>query len=239
MIGTAEGSEIRFAGRHEVNRGVLTGEEVSRLSFRKSNKVWVYVSGLGQYEEGGKVTRLGHSRSVNTCLALLGSGDPILREGAARDLGRLVGTTDVARAVSKLTPLLNDTSPFVRRGTAEGLGLIGSVEAFNALRDALATEKDATTKSYIEEAMGIAGAYALLNDSISQNIPLEQASDFVSKLIPKGEITDWTGMVITTRIAPRREQAMTALARHAASTADGWAAAARSLKGALDKLAAK
>ena len=83
--------------------------------------------------------------------------------------------------------------------------------------------------------MGIAAAYALLKDPIAETIPLGQANTYVSKLISKeGKIGDWQRMVITTRIAPRREQAMAALADLAASTDPDLSALAGRLKTALE-----
>ena len=202
--------------------------------------MWVYVSGLGQYEESSEVTRLGYDRTVESCLAMLESDDAILREGAARDLGRLAGTAAVGRSVSRLTQLLNDDmSPFVRRGAAEGLGLIGTVESFDSLHEALVTEQDVTTKSYIEEGLSITATFAVLDDPLAVNIPDEQAFPFFSKLVAEGKINDWKSIVIARRVEPRQDEAMAALAGLAASVDPDISKVAGVLKSALEKIGAK
>jgi len=230
MIGTGEGSEIRFAGKIETAQGVVTGDQKGRLCFRKSQGDWAYVCGLGQYEEDSTVTKLGHGRTVESCFDLLASDDPILREGGARDLGRLTPLDDARRVVPKLISLLADSVQFVRRGAIEGLGLIGTPEALEALNAALATELDETTKEYFEEARTIIGACAMLKVPGAAEGAINYAAANLGK---KDKIDDWISLVLSAKIADRKEEALKELAVFVASSTKQVAAAAGKLLKAL------
>ena len=219
-----DGSEIRFVDTYRTESAAFKGEADGRLVFRKSEGDWAYVCGLGQYEEEGTVTKLGHNRTVASCLELLKSDDAILREGGARDLGRLSTPEDAAKVVPRLIETLRDSSAFVRRGAIEGLGLIGTTEACAALQVELANERDETTKEYIEEALGFCAAYAVLRDPGAAAEPPEAGLDrLVGKpdAEDKGkeqELNDWVAVNLNRRIALRSQEAAHALEEASAST---------------------
>jgi tetratricopeptide (TPR) repeat protein len=173
---TSEGSEVRYEGRHTIATGTLFGEKTSPLCFRKAKEGWVYICGLGECVQDGKTNRLGYDRTVDSCLALLSTDDTILREGAARDLGRLAKKEDDSRVVPALTSLLNDSSDFVRRGAAEGLGLIGSQECYESLTNAFSRETNEQTKKFIEEALVICGGLVLAAEPSSARISDKDAA---------------------------------------------------------------
>lgn len=232
---TGEGSELRWVGSHRWERDSIQADPSSRLAFRNADGEWCYVCGLGECTFQGVTVLLGQDRTVESCLALLTSKDPILREGGARDLGRLSEAKDAEKVVSNLIPLLKDSSPFVRRGAAEGLGLVGSAAAFETLAKAKNKEKDKLTSEFIAEAMGFIGAYALLGDPTAIAIPLEQAATAVAPLCSKKkQLGAWHKMQIERRISLRTDEAMTALAKSANSKKIAIATAASNLKVSFD-----
>jgi len=219
-IGTGEGSEIRFVGTFETAQGKVTGDSASRLVFRKADGDWAYVCGLGQYEEAGNVTRLGYDRTIVSCLGLLKSDDPILREGAARDLGRLCTLRDAVRVVPRLIEMLKDSSASIRRGTIEALGLIGTADAASALQIALVEELDKTTKEFIEEALGFCAAYSILGESGAVAEPPEAGLDRLVRdsNTGKAKLNDWFTDNVGRRIATRPQEAAAALEKASGSS---------------------
>jgi hypothetical protein len=243
-VPTGEGSEIRFSGTHNLGDGELSVAKGSRVCLKKSQGKWVYVCGLGEYVAQGKTVRLGYNRTVDSCLTLLAKDDAILREGAARDLGRLTKPADVARVVPRLIALLKDTSPSLRRGAAEGLGLIGSQDAFAALNEALATETDKLTRGYLEEALAICGGIALVGDPLAAKMTDEEAADlFLGKSgsgkKDKTSEGGWKVEMLAVRIKPREADAMKKLADKAASSTVKVSEAASTLQEQLKKVESK
>lgn len=243
-IATGEGSEIRFSGKLSIGDGELTVAEGSRVCLKKSQGEWVYVCGLGEYVAGGKTYRLGYNRTIDSCLALLAKNDMILREGAARDLGRLTKPADVSRVVPKLVVLLKDSSPALRRGTAEGLGLIGSQDAFAALKEALATETDKLTIEYLEEALAICGGIALVGDPLAAKMTDDEAADLFlgkshSEKKDKTSKGGWKVEMLAARIKLREADAMKTLTDKAASHATKVSEAASTVQAQLKKAESK
>jgi hypothetical protein len=182
-----EGSELRFMGTRSAPGITITTEPGVRLCFRKTKEGWVYLSGLGRIDygdygttaqvlrgfgtndpgtpgaRGPKTLRLGYDRTVASCLKALSSDDPSVREGNARDLGRLAAAQETADVTPKLAMLLKDGAPAVRRGAAEALGLLGVPAGIPALREAAASEADKTTKAYFQEALAVYGGTALFD----------------------------------------------------------------------------
>jgi hypothetical protein len=208
MIGTGEGSEIRFIGRFRTDYGLIRGERDTRLAFRKVFGGWRYVSGRGEYKEEYKVIRLGHNRTVDSCLDLLNSEDPIFREGAARDLGRLCTDKDYDRVVPQLAAMLRDSSIHIRRGAIEGLGLIGTSEATVLLLAAYEEETDHTTKGYFEEALGFCAAYSIMNE---QDAPAEPPAVGLERLLRNGKLGNWVTDNLKRRITDRQQEVSIAL----------------------------
>lgn len=213
MIATGEGSEIRFAGRIEIADGELSVAKGSRVALKKSKGDWVYVCGLGEYVADGKTNRLGYNRTVDSCLALLAAGDVVLKEGAARDLGRLVKPTDAARVVPTLVPLLNDSADSLKRGAAEALGLIGSQDAYQALKEARATETNTVTIEFFDEALSICGAYALMGDPAAAKLSDEEAANLYlgEKKGADSSKSDWKTEMCFARLKLREIDALRAL----------------------------
>ncbi|MGH9838432.1 MAG: HEAT repeat domain-containing protein [Blastocatellia bacterium] len=243
-IATGEGSEIRFSGKHSLGDGELTVAEGSRVCLKKSQGEWVYVCGLGEYVAGGKTYRLGYNRTVDSCLTLLAKDDTILREGVARDLGRLTKPADVSRVVPKLVALLKDSSPVLRRGAAEGLGLIGSQDAFAALKQALATETDELTGKYLEEALAICGGIALVGDPLAAKMTDDEAADLFlgkshSDKKAKTSKGGWKVEMLAPRIKLREADAMKTLTDKVASPATKVSEAASTLQAQLKKAESK
>jgi len=125
-IPTGNGSELRYAGTVSEPPGTMIVPDGSRLCFRMDNGTWVYVCGLGEYQENGKTNGFGSDRTVDSCLTLLSGADAVLREGAARDLGRLTQQSQVPRVVPKLAALLRESAPAIRQAAAEGLAWIST-----------------------------------------------------------------------------------------------------------------
>jgi hypothetical protein len=222
---TGEGSEIRFAAEYISEINIIKAESYQRLSFRKIDGDWAYVSGLGQYEEQGKVTRLGHNRTVESCLELLKNEDPILREGGARDLGRLCTPKDAPIVVPCLIDMLKDSSNFVRRGAIEGLGLIGTAIACQFLQDCYGKEQDKLTKEYLEEALSFCAAFSLLGEKDSIAVPPETG---LERIIGKNEkklksdckwkINAWIADNIQRRVNPHLQESLSAIDKNIEST---------------------
>ena len=242
-IGTADGSEIRFVGTFETTNGIVTGEQGSRLVFRKADGDWVYVSGIGQYEEQGNITKLGHDRTVESCLDLLKSEDPILREGGARDLGRLCRSDDADYVIPQLVAMLKDSSVYVRRGVIEGLGLIGTSEAEISLQAGLAEEMDKTTREFFEEALSFCAAYAILCEPATASIPSEvgldrllgkSASEDKNSSDSKKELSGWIEDNLVRRVADHKEEALVSLEKAVASSNIRIAQAALIIKTSLE-----
>lgn len=234
QIATGTGSEIRFVGTIQGDGLKIIGAQGSRLVFRKvKGKLWAYVSGLGSYQSHGKLTKLGYDRTVDSCLALLKSRDPILREGAARDLGRLTTSRDAARVVSRLMALLErpDPSVAVRRGAIEGLGLIGTRQAGAFLRSRDSTAKDETTRKFIHEALGFCAAYALLGEPDASAKPDQAGLAYLLTL--DGSPGSWFADNLRRRTATHRKQAMAALARAEKSDTPGMVHAAKLIEAML------
>jgi len=229
-IGIGEGSEVRFVGTFSTSFGSVTGDEGSRLVFRKADGDWAYICGRGRYEEDSIITELGKSRSVESCLQLLNNNDPILREGGARDLGRLGYSGNVARVVPKLAGLLRDSSSYVRRGAIEGLGLIGTAEAKETLQAAYMEEVDSLTIEYLEEALGFCAAYSIMRVSGASEQPPEIG---LTRLSAKEELGDWVTDNLVQRMADHRQSTLAILEEAISSTDLKIAQAARQIKKAL------
>ncbi|HXU18680.1 MAG TPA: HEAT repeat domain-containing protein [Terriglobales bacterium] len=123
--------------------------------------------------------RFGYNRTVASCLAILAGEDSILKEGAARDLGRLTKIDDVSGVVTKLGTLLDGTDEASKRGAIEGLGLIGTQGCYNLLQQALTKETNGITKQFIEEALSLCGSYVLVGDPSAPKLSDEEAAKLV------------------------------------------------------------
>jgi len=169
-----EGSEVRFRGRVVAGGVSVTAAPGGRLCFKKSNGSWVYLCGRGhvQHSQDGRIVEmeLGRNRTVEHCLRLLSASDPLLREGAARDLGRLTTDPVAHRVLSGILPLLRDPVPGVRRGAALALGLIGRQDCIPALQAAMTAEKDELTKEFLAQAL----ARCTKNGAVSEPVASTQ-----------------------------------------------------------------
>jgi hypothetical protein len=184
----AVGSELRFGGQIDMGTAGVSVAHGGRLCFRKAKEGWVYVCGQGQVRvtDTGKVTNLGAARTVGSCLDLLSSPDAILREGGARDLGRLATAADVPRVVPRLAELLRDSDEYVRSGAAEALGLIGRQECLSPLRAGKAKEQDWPAKGYFSEALALCAVNALIGAANAPQLTGPEAA----RLFNEGE-TGW------------------------------------------------
>lgn len=163
-----------------------------------------------------------------------GRTDLILREGAARELGRLTRGADALRVVNRLCALLHDSTPAVRRGAAEGLGLIGSQDSVTALKQALRTESDDLTKKRIEEALAICGGLALLEDPMAAKMTESDAADlFLTTFKTDGRGStcrlDWLAEMLAGRNDLRVAEMLNVLAPKASSPNEKVSRAAASL----------
>jgi len=206
-ISTGMGSELRFKGTVQTDKMTVASLTHGRLCFKRTDEGWVYLCGRGQVKyPDGTVSELGDRRTLESCLDLLSSPDSILREGGARDLGRLTTADEAQRVMPRLVPLLQDSMPSVRRGAAEGLGLIGRQECMTALRAAAAAEQEELTKEYIAEALFLCGGNVLIGEP---NAPELSASE-AAKLYLKGG-TGWANDMLAQRIQARGGAATKAL----------------------------
>lgn len=240
LVATGVGSEIRFLGTVEGKGWTIMAARGGRLVFRKiEGDRWAYVSGLGSYQSHGRLTRLGYDRTEASCLRLLKSKDPVLREGAARDLGRLTTARDAGLVVTRLEPLLADSSAAVRRGAIEGLGLIGTSvgtppTAYELLLNAYSWDDPAkltTRDKFILEALGFCAAYSLLGEPYAKAKPASLGEAYLLTLY--GAKGRWFADNLSRRIAAHRNRAMTALARAEKSSDQITAKAARIVAGLL------
>lgn len=243
-IATGEGSQIRFSGRTSIGGGVLTATGGSRLCFRKSKGEWVYVCGLGEYVEAGKVHPLGSDRTVDSCLAMLAGDDALLREGAARDLGRLTTQADAARVIPRLAALLKDAPPTLRRGAIEGLGLIGDQKCFEALRAARESEGDPLVKDCMDESLSMCAARALMADPAAAQLADADAARWFFGTTDdpetnnnkfKGAAGRWRLEMSAARGSLRMEESLKSLATKVLSNDANVSAAATQLQGAIKR----
>lgn len=239
MICTGEGSEIRFAGAWGSAEGGIIADEGGRLCLKISKGEGVYMCGLGCCIIEGKTNRLGYDRTVASCLALLGGDDPVLQEGGIRDLGRLTKAGDLSLVVPKLAALLQNHPPpaqpvptALQRAAIEALGLIGTADCFRLLKQTLANGTEDITRKYCEEALLIAGGYALLNDPMSKGVPLEEAAENYSRQTVK-EV--WPHEMLLARMKSREADAVKALNDNANSSVSSVATATQKLKTNLEK----
>lgn len=189
-----EGSEIRFKGTADIGIGVIAAND--RLCFRKTKEGWAYVCGLGSFRDKKKEIEFGKNRTVDSCLALLSNPDLILREGAARDLGRMTRETDIARVVPKLSKLLTDSDMYVRRGAAEGLGLVHADSCIAPVWAAFSIEKDDITKQFMAQALAACAEKAPLVPPLAPELKGARA---INSSVGK----DWAGMEgLKNRITP-------------------------------------
>jgi HEAT repeat protein len=124
---------------------------------------------------GGKIFELGRARTVDSCLGLLSSCHPVLREGAVRDLGRLAKQVDADELVPQIAPLMQDSSLYVRRGAAEALGLIALNDCVDILNVRLRLEHDEVTRLFILEALAMCAGRVLAELPAAPAIPTPEA----------------------------------------------------------------
>jgi len=214
------GSEIRVAGTVELRYvstmgnflGVQTlkvDEGVPRLCFKKVKNGWAYLSGSGYITEGcqgmgckpePRGREIGRSRTVNSCLEAVDSPDEIVREGCARDLGRMAAQADRARVTDALARLLSDPVADVRSGAAEGLGLLVSLEAVEKLKAALASESDPLVKQRISEGLAYAAGADLLGGASATGLGASEAL----QLFSSGG-TPWAADLISSRCTDKTQ----------------------------------
>lgn len=242
MICTGEGSEIRFAGGWGTAQGGIIAEEGSRLCLKINKGESVYMCGLGCCIIDGKTNRLGYDRTVESCLAMLACDDPVLQEGGIRDLGRLTKAADVSVVVPRLAALLHNQPAAarpvptpLRLAAIEALGLIGTADCFRLLKQTLANGTEDITMKYCQEALLIAGGYALLNDPMSKGVPLEEAAENYSRQTVK-EV--WPHEMLLLRMKSREADAVKALNDNANSSVSSVATATQKLKTNLEKVKA-
>ena len=239
-IATGDGSEVRFIGKFEWPTGTLHAADETRVCLKRANGAWYYVCGLGEFVTKEKTIRLGHERTVDSCLKMLAGEDPILREGAARELGRLAKESDHSRVVPPLRTMLADPAAALRRGAAEGLGLIANQDAVTALKQALSSEQDALTKEFIAEALSICGGLALSADPLAAKLPDEEAAAlFLGESPDRKAYEEWKNQRLTMRMNPRKEEAIKVLTEKSAASELKTSNAAKVLLGKLTRTNSK
>lgn len=188
---TAEGSEHRFGGEGDF----FSVPRYNRLCLKRTEAGWILLCGVGEIRTLEGTFRL--NRTYEDCLALLKHNMPELREGAARDIGRIAWEQRQRISREKTTqiliPFLNDSSAEVRWGTIEGLGLLCTREALEHLRqlaDKTRSEegKEPSTehKRVLEALSIIAGTRLLGFTEVADLLTIEDAA----KLYLEGA-TDW------------------------------------------------
>jgi hypothetical protein len=198
VVLAGDGSEIRFGGNVQ-GPDFSISSTVSRLCFRKVKEGWRYISGIGEVRyKDGKLIRLGNNRTLTSCLELLSSSDPIVREGCARDLGRLSKREDHDRVLPNLSALLRDTIPSVRRGAAEGLGLLCCKDCIKQLENSFASEKDEITRKFISEALGLCAGNILIEEVVSTALSKGEAA-----ILYSSGRTNWADELIANEIHKR------------------------------------
>ena len=231
-----EGSEVRIGTRLPMGDLTVVPREGVRLCFKRVGGKWVHLCGRGdvEYTKPKRVVKLGADRTVDVCLRMLTSPDAILREGAARDLGRAAAATDAARVIPRLSALLTDPVAGVRRGAAEGLGRLGLDGCMEPLERAAAREKDETTKQFIAEGLALCAGNALIGRSGARHFSGAEAG----QLYLQGR-TDWADDVLGQRIKAIGRQATDALVGRLESAEAVERLAAVELLGAGDCAAAR
>ncbi|KPL03130.1 MAG: hypothetical protein AMJ90_04015 [candidate division Zixibacteria bacterium SM23_73_2] len=179
LLNGGVGSEIRFNGDIELDSLLIQASFPERLCVRRVASGWAYVCGRGRlsFKDSGTSITVGEERTTDECMRLLASENAVLREGAARDLGRLVRPQDRTRAVPALRTLLDDSSSYVRCGAAEGLALVGGAEAFAALKAACAATSERTSeRDCFDYWVAVSGGLTLLGDPQAGDIELAEAA---------------------------------------------------------------
>lgn len=236
VVGTGVGSEIRFGGLVKSTTTTISVPNGTRMCFRKDAGGWVYVCGLGEITSTDKTATFGHSRTVASCLALLKTSDPILQEGAARDLGRLTQAADYTRVVSELAALLKSTNPVLRQAAVEGLGLIGTRDSQVVLLDAARVEQDEATRERLKEALCMIGAYVLTDDPAAAGLQEEEAArHYLAMAVEDTRWLPWLHEVVACRALSRGPAAKAALKSRSTSANAVAADAAKRLMSELDK----
>jgi HEAT repeat protein len=142
-----------------------------------------------------------------------------LREGAARDLGRLTGLKDASRAVSKLVSLMADPSRDVRAGAIDSLGLIGDEKSFEALKEALRAamaSRDLLLQDRLMQALSFCGSLALADDPLAAKLPADLAGSLSAHITDGSKRkrypdSTWEIDMLTARIESRRAAALAAI----------------------------
>ena len=202
VFARGDGSEVRFAGSVDLGEAKVTVEPGTRLCFRRCGDQWVYLCGRGriEYTQSGRVVELGERRTAVSCLALMSSSDAILREGGARDAGRVTTDADVPRVLPKLHALLADVSPTVRQGAAEALGLIGGPQCLELLKTAAKTEWNQQVLRFIAEAIALCMGKTLIGEPSAPRLDVAEAA----RAYVEGR-TEWVDDVLAQRMNLRYE----------------------------------
>jgi hypothetical protein len=171
QLSTGNGSVIRLAGRGS-EWSVPQGQ---RLCFKNTSDGWVLLCGSGILGLPFKAGSQAFGRSFSKCLVLSEHPEALVREGAARDLGRLslgLSGPEMEKASAVLAKLLDDTSVDVRMGAFEGLGYLGVADSFTLLRsyaerkgiDLAKVQKneDQNESTMLAEALSIIAGYRLI-----------------------------------------------------------------------------
>jgi hypothetical protein len=116
-----------------------------RLCLKRVSEGWILLCGVGEFRIPQGTFRL--NRTFAECVELVKSTAPFLREGAARDLGRLAWSErkepnrqeDATRILIQLSKD-HEAGDSVLLGAIEGLGLVSTSQALERLRE-LAKEK--------------------------------------------------------------------------------------------------
>ena len=185
MICSGIGSEIRFASKvttFEGFRVCLDSTYSGLLCFKKVNEGWAYLCGKGkvEYIKDNKIVLLGKDRTLETCIDLLSSDDPVKREGAIKDIEYLMKDEDKQLVMRKIVNLLADIEPGVRRAASQLLGARGGIEFLGLLKTVAKIEKDEITAKYFAEAMSLISGNLFVCDSTASNYTRSELASLYS-----------------------------------------------------------
>ncbi len=186
---TGVGSEIRLGG----SGSQWTVPQGGRLCLKRDSAGWVFLCGSGVLKLGTSGDQV-FDRSFQTSLLLCGHPNEYVREGAARDLGRLSlgrSAEDRQKALAALNRLLDDPSEDVRLGALEGLGCLGSPEALASLREyakkkgidpgKLKKGNNRNDEAVLSDALGTIGGYRIIGvPELSDALSLAEAAEFLA-----------------------------------------------------------
>ena len=131
VVATGIGSRVRIMGSMACGSITVSSESNRGICFKRVEPgEWVYLCGKGSVvfdSDSGR--QLHFDRSLLACLRSLRSDDPVLVEGALRDIEYVTGENESEYVISKIKPWLESEVEGVSKAAKQALSAIGGVPA--------------------------------------------------------------------------------------------------------------